>query len=633
MTTPFRTHEPQSPRSFLTKVTGGSNPDAASKALETLLASRSPEEIRPREAELIYEQQGLSESERRSLARRMWRKALKACLEDQVVTEEEAKYLLALRRVLDIGEHDVMALETELINPMYRRLVAEALADGQISLEERRRLDDMARNLRIGRALATRMERSAGKDAFEGLLHSVMADRVLTPEERERITTMAEQFGVKVNESTQVSLNRAFLRWYITSQPDLPALEVPISLDSGEQCHLFCSVAWQEMRKERQGGFSTDVLKTIDVGTIYVTNRRLLFDGSAKNTSIKYSSLVSVALHKDCVAFDRSSGRTVYLNPMDDELADLLGLFILRMQRPAKAPWPESQTAEAVDDANEVRKTDGREPRGNGARRKRSLRELEELVGLDAVKREVTSLSNLLRVQSMRKAEGLPTPAMSRHLVFTGNPGTGKTTVARILAGIYQAEGLLTKGHLVETDRSGLVGGYVGQTALKTREVVAGALGGILFIDEAYSLAGRGDTDFGSEAIDTLLKLMEDHREDLIVIVAGYTEPMQRFLESNPGLRSRFAKYIEFPDYSPTELLTICERMARAAGYELTPDAKARFARIFDAEHASRGSSFGNARLVRNRFEQALTRHSDRLAAIQSPSRDELSIITAEDIQ
>jgi AAA+ superfamily predicted ATPase len=320
---------------------------------------------------------------------------------------------------------------------------------------------------------------------------------------------------------------------------------------------------------------------------------------------------------------------------MDDELAELLGRFIVRMHRPPeKAPAEEPRLAKPVQATREERKSGDRD-QGETTRagRARLLKELEELVGLEAVKREVTSLSNLLRVQGMRKSQGMPTPTISRHLVFTGNPGTGKTTVARILAGIYQAEGLLTKGHLVETDRSGLVGGYVGQTALKTREVVASALGGILFIDEAYGLSGRGDTDFGSEAIDTLLKLMEDHRDDFIVIAAGYTEPMQRFLESNPGLQSRFAKYIAFPDYSPSELLTICEGMARAGGYALDSEARTRFANVLEAEHSSRGASFGNARLVRNRFEQAVTRHSDRVAGLHNPSRDELSLITAEDVR
>lgn len=258
------------------------------------------------------------------------------------------------------------------------------------------------------------------------------------------------------------------------------------------------------------------------------------------------------------------------------------------------------------------------------------LGELDALVGLDHVKTEVRRLTSLLRVQKLREEAGLPTLETSRHLVFTGNPGTGKTTVARLLSEIYRALDVVTKGHLVETDRADLVAGFVGQTATKTQAVLESALGGTLLIDEAYSLARGGDNDFGREAIDTLVKFMEDHRDDLAIVACGYPAEMAELIDANPGLASRFTRTIVFPDYTDDELVQIFELMSSSKRYHLDPDAKVLLAAIVAAE--PRGRGFGNARLVRNLFEDAVNRQALRLAEVAEPTTEQLTTLTAADI-
>lgn len=241
--------------------------------------------------------------------------------------------------------------------------------------------------------------------------------------------------------------------------------------------------------------------------------------------------------------------------------------------------------------------------------------ELDGLIGLNEVKREVRSLINLIKVRKLREAHGLKVMDMSFHMVFTGNPGTGKTTVARLIAKIYKQLGFLSSGQLVETDRSGLVAGYVGQTAGKVTEVVKSALGGILFIDEAYALARKGmENDFGREAIDTLVKLMEDNRDDLVVIVAGYTDEMHDFLTSNPGLISRFNKYIDFPDYTDDELMAILDMNAKRQGYALAQEAKRVVRGMLAGMSVSDRLDFGNARGMRNTLEKLVQEQANRLA-------------------
>lgn len=260
-------------------------------------------------------------------------------------------------------------------------------------------------------------------------------------------------------------------------------------------------------------------------------------------------------------------------------------------------------------------------------------KELDSYVGLSAVKREVKDLINLAAVERLRRQHGLPTADMSLHMVFSGNPGTGKTTIARLMARVYHSLGILSKGQLVEVDRSGLVAGYVGQTAIKTRKVIDSALGGVLFIDEAYALVNQENgNDFGREAIEVLLKNMEDHRDDLIVIAAGYSGLMEKFIHSNPGLESRFNKYFYFEDYDGAQLFTILQSMCVKNGYVLTPEGEALARRELMALYEDRDENFGNARDVRNLFEQAVARQSDRVARLEAPTREQLMALRPEDL-
>jgi stage V sporulation protein K len=259
-------------------------------------------------------------------------------------------------------------------------------------------------------------------------------------------------------------------------------------------------------------------------------------------------------------------------------------------------------------------------------------KELESYIGLEIVKQEVESLINLVTIQKLRKKNDLPVEDISLHLVFSGNPGTGKTMIARLMSRIYKVLGILSKGHLVETDRSGLVAGYVGQTAIKTSEIVKKALGGVLFIDEAYALTGTTENDYGQEAVNTLIKAMEDNRDDLVVIVAGYPALMRGFIKSNPGLESRFNRFLFFADYSAREMLDIFDMRCKKSGYTLDDETHKLLEGYLQA-FSENNLTFGNARGVRNLFERAVSAQANRLAKQKEVSRDELMKLDAEDVR
>ena len=262
-------------------------------------------------------------------------------------------------------------------------------------------------------------------------------------------------------------------------------------------------------------------------------------------------------------------------------------------------------------------------------------KELDELIGLNSVKKEVRSLANFVKLQKQREAQGLKTAKVSYHLVFYGSPGTGKTTVARIVGRIYKDLGVLKKGHTVETDRAGLVGEYVGKTGPKTDTVIMKALDGVLFIDEAYSLVPEdgGGSDYGQEAISTILKRMEDYRDRLVVIVAGYKDEMQRFIDSNPGLQSRFNRYIDFPDYTGQELTEIFKMYMKKNQYTLNDSTEAYLRTRFDVIVEKKDRNFGNARFARNVFEKSIQAQANRLAGQTNLSKDQLTEIVISDLR
>ena len=271
------------------------------------------------------------------------------------------------------------------------------------------------------------------------------------------------------------------------------------------------------------------------------------------------------------------------------------------------------------------------EPEQPARTSKAVLGELDALVGLDSVKREVRALTDMIEVGRRRRQAGLKAASAKRHLVFTGSPGTGKTTVARLYGEILASLGVLEKGHLVEVSRVDLVGEHIGSTAIRTQEAFERARGGVLFIDEAYALSPEDSgRDFGREAIDTLVKLMEDHRDAVVVIVAGYTAEMERFLSVNPGVASRFSRTITFGDYGPEELLRIVEQQAEEHEYRLTPGAADALTKYFTA--IPKGPAFGNGRTARQTFEAMVERHAGRVAQLEDPSTDDLTLLYAEDL-
>ena len=352
--------------------------------------------------------------------------------------------------------------------------------------------------------------------------------------------------------------------------------------------------------------------------------------------------LTNILLYLAAVDDDVSYAEAAFITECSDRLTAICDTTGVRKSREGLNPLDYVTSGEPSfqDKHPQVQTSGGEKPREAKAEEEQPkpdfdalMAELEDLVGLEEVKKDIKNLMNLVKVRKLREANDLPVPPMSLHMVFLGNPGTGKTTVARLLSGLYAAIGVLSKGQLVEVDRSGLVAGYVGQTAIKTQEVIKSAMGGVLFIDEAYSLSSGGENDFGREAIETLLKAMEDHRDDLIVIVAGYTGPMENFINSNPGLESRFNKYIFFPDYNGEQLTAMFRKRCEKNGYTLSEEADAAAVDFFTQLYEERSDNFGNGRDVRNAFEDMVVRQSNRVAAMENPTKEDLMAVLPADLE
>lgn len=590
----------------------------------------------------------------------VWRSAIEALLGRGAYDAQGRDLIMRLRRPLNIGDDDVLTVERDLILPFFATRV-RAASEGPIERFDRDVLLREGVALNVPSETTRRLVSEASDDAFKRFWNSLAFEtnasgevirRALTTADIERVHSVATALGIQLSQTQERRLvNETRLQDMVAGH--FKAVRVPINLARGEHCLLETPSTWHEPRSTRYGA----ELTTVDAGILYITTKRVVFSGIVKTAALKFENLLDIDVHPIGFRCRKPAGRSPFFHIGDDTafLANLLVLWIFRQIRNGQlidvivdpAVQNESHSAEATRQpatrdsqsslaapaATLASRAKGSASQGiDRARLEKAMSDLNRLTGLAPVKQEVTSLVNLAKLRAMRAEQGLPVPPITFHLVFTGRPGTGKTMVARILGEVFAALGTLPEGQLVETDRSGLVGGYVGQTALKTTDVLRSALGGILFIDEAYALAGRGENDFGTEAIETLLKTMEDHRAELIVIVAGYKAEMDTFLNANPGLRSRFTRYINFPDYSAGELLAIFSAMVSAEGFDLATEAHVKAGEIFSIATLTAGPNFGNARLARNVFERAVAAQANRLASVDAPTRDELCLLTEDDI-
>lgn len=610
------------------RVLGTPRLDLARAAVHRLLFERQPGQLRAADRSKIAKEYQLSEESLAALGEELFRDALLAFAMDGLISEEEQAYLIDLRRWLDIGEDTVMRCEALVLHERLRQYLAEVVASRKLSEVEKHHARSHGDRLRVPRDVQARLMREVVAAHISQLLKAPFEERRVSEELLDDVRELANSVEHRFSEEEESKLARYYLCWWLDSGRPIPPRDLPIGMKGDNEVGYFeCPAEWSNL--SRAVTESQAIPRGADAGLFYLTSDRLLFAGGRKSATITSKALAGIHVFRNGFAIKRATGRRHFLQ-VEPELVDVLAA-LFRRARPevdhTTGTVPDAAPRDSSPSPMESEQTPIGVASGD------AISQLRAMIGLSSVKHEITTLTNELRVQSLRRSQGLQTPPVTRHFVFSGNPGTGKTTVARIVGRVFAELGVLSKGHLIETDRAGMVSGYVGQTALKARDVINSALGGVLFIDEAYSLTSReGGADYGSEAIEVLLKMMEDHREDLTVIVAGYSAPMTRFLDANPGLRSRFSRFIEFPDYSVEELTDVFELLADEGGYELSDEAVARLRELLEQAHRGRSATFGNARFVRNMFERTLSLHANRVAGISRPTREDLQLIREVDL-